>query len=330
MRLRIVAVARLLDAPGGPRHVARDASAQPATGGATPRVADNPRNVGDSRRPGAAAHSHGDAAMRAGAWRQMAPALTAGALAVLLAGCASTPVGAPPEGLPTVPPPASEPGAAPEATPAPGTPAKPAKPAPPPAATPAPIRPAAPNSLVTPALVPARFADLPGWDDDDPREAWPALLRSCGALRSRAEWSVACADAARVDASDKPAVRKYFADHFTPWRVRNADASTAGLATGYYEPLLTASRSRAGRFTVPLYAPPDDLIGIDLGDSQPDLKDTLKGLRLRGRLSSMADGRKLLIPYWTRAELMTGAGASSLAGKALVWVEDPIEAFFLQ
>jgi len=253
--------------------------------------------------------------------------LLALAATLVLAACASKPMSTPVEPPTPAPitgqPGESTPGAVP---PAPGAPATPTAPGPRPTAP----RPGAPASLVTPSMVAARFADLPGWDDDDTREAWPALLRTCAALRTRAEWAAACADAPRVDAADKLAVRKYFADHFTPWRLRNADAGTAGLATGYYEPLLTASRTRAGRFTVPLYAPPDDLIGIDLGDSQPDLKDTLKGLRLRGRLSAMADGRRLLIPYWTRAELTTGAGASALAGKALVWVEDPIEAFFLQ
>ncbi|WP_051378911.1 murein transglycosylase A [Derxia gummosa] len=259
-----------------------------------------------------------------------ARALLALAGALFVAGCATQSAGGPPDGLPVEPgpagaepAPAAEPGT-PSPTPA-GTPTRPAKPSPAPRPAPG-----APASLVTPAMVPARFADLPGWDDDDPREAWPALQRTCGALRGRAEWATACAGAARIDASDKTAVRRYFSEHFTPWRIRNADAGTTGLATGYYEPMLTASRTRSARFGVPLYAPPDDLIGIDLGDSQPDLKDTLKGLRLRGRLSTLADGRKLLIPYWTRAELMTGAGAGALVGKAIVWVEDPIEAFFLQ
>jgi membrane-bound lytic murein transglycosylase A len=48
----------------------------------------------------------------------------------------------------------------------------------------------------------------------------------------------------------------------------------------------------------------------------------LKGMRLRGRLV----GNKV-VPYPTRAELVR---THTLAGKELLWVDDPIEAFFLQ
>jgi len=70
---------------------------------------------------------------------------------------------------------------------------------------------------------------------------------------------------------------------------------------------------------VPLYAAPDDLLTIDLTDLYPELK----GKRLRGRV----DGRKV-VPYWPRADIEQGK--APLDGKALVWVEDPVDAFFLQ
>lgn len=64
---------------------------------------------------------------------------------------------------------------------------------------------------------------------------------------------------------------------------------------------------------------PDDLLVVDLGDLYPELKS----FRLRGRL----DGRKV-VPYWSRAELTRQEGR--LAGKAFLWIDDPIELFFLQ
>jgi membrane-bound lytic murein transglycosylase A len=68
-----------------------------------------------------------------------------------------------------------------------------------------------------------------------------------------------------------------------------------------------------------LYAPPDDLLVVELADLYPELK----GKRVRGRV----DGRRV-VPYWTRAEI--DAGKASIAGKALVHVTDPVDAFFVQ
>ncbi len=97
------------------------------------------------------------------------------------------------------------------------------------------------------------------------------------------------------------------------------DGSDVGRATGYYEPLLKGSRVRTDRYRYPLYAPPDDLLTIELGEILPELKTE----RVRGRL----DGKRV-VPYWSRAEIE--AGKASLSGRELVWVDDPVEAFFLQ
>src|SRR6185312_13132892 len=48
-----------------------------------------------------------------------------------------------------------------------------------------------------------------------------------------------------------------------------------------------------------------------------------KGKRVRGRL----DGRRV-VPYWPRAEI--DAGKANTEDKALVYVSDPVDAFFLQ
>jgi membrane-bound lytic murein transglycosylase A len=90
------------------------------------------------------------------------------------------------------------------------------------------------------------------------------------------------------------------------------------LITGYYEPILKGSRTPTATFRTPLYAAPDDLLTIDLGELYPDLK----GRRLRGRVQG-----KKVIPYLSRAELERSA---SLAGKEIVWVDDALDAFFLQ
>lgn len=167
-------------------------------------------------------------------------------------------------------------------------------------------------------LRPTVFTALPGWDKDDLREAWPAFMASCDVLVKKPDWKEPCNVAREVDASSKKAVRVFFEAFFTPYQVFNIDGSEEGLITGYYEPLLLGARKRGGPFQTPLYRAPDDLLTVDLAGLYPELK----GMRLRGRLV----GNKV-IPYPSRSEMTQ---ANALAGKELLWVDDPIEAFFLQ
>ena len=164
----------------------------------------------------------------------------------------------------------------------------------------------------------ARWEDVKGWGADNLAEAHGALLESCGALAKQPAWREAC-EAARALPAENAALRAFFETRFRPWRVVNPDESTEGLVTGYYEPLLRGSRERSKSFSHAIYGVPDDLLVVDLGELYPELKN----FRLRGRL----DGRRV-VPYWPRAELTPQSAA--LAGKALLWVADPIELFFLQ
>lgn len=186
--------------------------------------------------------------------------------------------------------------------------------------------PSAPQPAATPAAAPslvkssdylrrASFSDLPGWTEDDLRLTWPALLATCQALGKRAEWQEVCRLTSEVNASDESMVRRFYETQFVPHQVRNLDGTTQGTATGYYEPLLRGARSRIGPYQTALYRVPDDLLTIDLSTLYPELKN----MRLRGRLA----GGKVL-PYSSRAELMT---KDLLAGKELVWVDNPIDAF---
>lgn len=168
-------------------------------------------------------------------------------------------------------------------------------------------------------LQPARWEDLPGWKEDDLRPALRAFLQSCKVLGGQAAWQQVCAEADSAAASDGLAARRFFESRFTPFQVVNPDASREGLITGYYEPLLAGSRKRGARFPYAIYGVPDDLLVVDLGQLYPDLKD----YRLRGRL----EGRKV-VPYYSRAELEQRD--AQLAAKALLWVADPVELFFLQ
>jgi membrane-bound lytic murein transglycosylase A len=189
----------------------------------------------------------------------------------------------------------------------------------PPGPPPAPRPPDAPAAR---QLVAVAFADVPGWSDDVQSEAWPSFRAGCTVLLARpaAEiWRPACTAAAAVDGADVAAVRRFFEQQFNAYRVLDAGGLDTGLVTGYYEPLLHGSRQQDERNRYPLYAPPDDLLTIELGDLYPALKDQ----RVRGRL----DGKRV-VPYWPRADI--DAGKAAVAGRELAFVDDPVDAFFLQ
>lgn len=167
-------------------------------------------------------------------------------------------------------------------------------------------------------LKPTTFAAIPGWDKDTLREAWPAFLASCEALVKKPDWKESCTVARDVEGRSEKAVRVFFEAFFVPHQVFNPDGSDNGLVTGYYEPLLRGSRKRGGPYQTPLHRAPDDLLTVDMAGLYPELKN----MRLRGRLV----GNKI-VPYFSRAEM---AASNTLSGKELLWVDDPVEAFFLQ
>jgi len=175
-----------------------------------------------------------------------------------------------------------------------------------------------PAPIAGPVLRPVAFNAVPGWDRDDVREAWPAFLTSCEVMVKRAAWKEPCSVARTVDANNAGAIRKFFEAFFVPHQVFNPDGTDNGLITGYYEPLLNGARKRGGPYQTPLHRAPDDLLTIDLGSVYPELKN----MRLRGKVV----GNKV-VPYPARAELTQ---SPAMSGNELVWVDNPIDAFFLQ
>jgi membrane-bound lytic murein transglycosylase A len=188
--------------------------------------------------------------------------------------------------------------------------------------------PAAPPSL---RLDSVQFGELESWTQSDPRGALQAFLRSCVVLAAKAddapigglnyagtagEWRQVCNAAALVSTDSPEAARRFFESEFVPYRV--VQGSGVGLFTGYYEPQLRGSRTRHGPYQTPLYGVPGDLVNVDLGL----FRESLRGQRIVGRVT---DGR--LIPYPTRAEIESIGLAESAS---ILFVDDPIDAFFLQ
>jgi membrane-bound lytic murein transglycosylase A len=181
-------------------------------------------------------------------------------------------------------------------------------------------------------LRPLTFADLPGWQDDDPSLTLEAFRRSCAILSRRdpaaamgpagwagrvGDWSAVCA-AAEAVAPSAPAARDFFERGFAPAAITDR-GEAEGLFTGYYEPLLAGSLQPDARFAVPLHRRPPDLVAVDLGE----FDESLNGRRIAGRV---VDGR--LRPYLDRAAIDRGGLAGR--GLELLWVDDAVGKFFLQ
>ncbi len=266
--------------------------------------------------------------------------LVLGSLAALLvAACSHAPAPSPagpepggptaPGSMPGTPPPSHIPGAAPP-PPAPLPTSPTAKPLPAPVSRPANRPPLEHNKNFSRVA----WNQLPGWQTDQLNNAWAAFLENCRSVMLRTGKTAALTAPATVDAyawqktcvaaRELPAapeagqVRTFLEKWLQPWVVRGANGEAAtSVATGYYEPLVHASRERGGDFQWPLYAVPADLLTIDLGSLYPELT----GKRVRGKL----DGKRV-VPYDTRSEI----DLPERQPPAIVWVNDPVDAFFLQ
>jgi membrane-bound lytic murein transglycosylase A len=144
---------------------------------------------------------------------------------------------------------------------------------------------------------------IPGWQDDELVQAWPAWQKSCEGLLKRntrngeVNWRQACAQAGNVSSRDTQAIRRYFENNFQAYEVRNNSGSDTGLITGYYEPVMNGSQTKTSTYSVPLYAYP-----AAWKKSKPN-------------------------PGLTRAELIS---SGMLKGSEIAWVQDHVAAAFMQ
>lgn len=183
-------------------------------------------------------------------------------------------------------------------------------------------------------LKPAAFQDLPGWENENFKDVASAFGKSCARIlrqpdKSRAlgplaqagtfaDWQAVCQELATINPQNAAALRRFFESRFRPYQVSNGN-NTEGLFTGYYEASLRGNTTRSGPYQTPLYTRPSDLVMVNLGD----FREHLKGERIAGRVM---DGT--LKPYETRAQIVDGKWPHN--DKVLVWVDDPVDAFFVQ
>jgi membrane-bound lytic murein transglycosylase A len=176
------------------------------------------------------------------------------------------------------------------------------------------------------------FADLPGWADDDHAAAFAAFLASCPAVKTSAatagrtppppELLAACVHAeAERERRRRPLTRAeartFFEAEFVPHRL--AHAGPPGLLTGYFEPVVAGSRTKSAKFASPVYRRPPDLVNL--------VPDSERGA-VGNELTHARATDKGPVPYATRAEI--DAGALAGRGLELLYLESPVDTFFLQ
>ncbi|MGV3634379.1 MAG: murein transglycosylase A [Pseudorhodoplanes sp.] len=169
--------------------------------------------------------------------------------------------------------------------------------------------------------------EIKGWIEDDHGEAFSAFLASCKPILRTSEKGRAqrgetynalfdvCGRAVAALPIDEAGARHFFEQNFRPIKL-TASGETDGFFTGYYEPVVEGARWPSDIYTMPLYSRPPNLVTQRLRRSGGKSKAGKRTVK-----SATA-------PYYDRTQIEEGA----LAGRGLeiVWLKDPIDAFFAE
>jgi membrane-bound lytic murein transglycosylase A len=188
---------------------------------------------------------------------------------------------------------------------------------------------AEPLRLPNSALEPIEWNALNGWRVDDHAAAFATFLTSCRPLLRASvregdkrlmylALTQVCRQALGVGRLTDDQARLFFERKFRPLRITKLGDS-AGLLTGYYEPIVDGSRFPTGIFKVPIYRRPPDLV--------PPRNSTGPGFPNKGQ-SLRRTPSGALVPYYDRGEILDGA----LDGKHLeiCWIKNQSDALTIQ
>jgi membrane-bound lytic murein transglycosylase A len=137
--------------------------------------------------------------------------------------------------------------------------------------------------------VPVRWNELPGFAEDAMHEAWNAWLKSCE--RPMPVIGGLCGEVRRLSIAGSDEQRAWMTQRLQPYRVEPLEGGGDGLLTGYFEPVLDASRTPTATFSVPLYRPPANLAARRPWFSRQEIDSTPEArAALRGReIAYLAD-----------------------------------------
>jgi membrane-bound lytic murein transglycosylase A len=143
---------------------------------------------------------------------------------------------------------------------------------------------------------PVSWQDLPGFAEDNIYEAWNAFLKDCE--RPPATIARLCPEVRQLSIAGAQEQRGWLVQRFQPYRVETLQGAAEGLLTGYYEPMLDATRQPTALTAVPFYRPPA----------------TLNARR----------------PWYTRQEIDTSPEVrAQLRGREIAYIADPLDAMMV-
>ncbi|MEY4100199.1 MAG: hypothetical protein RL300_1370 [Pseudomonadota bacterium] len=145
---------------------------------------------------------------------------------------------------------------------------------------------------------PVAWTELPGFERDALFEAWNAWLKSCE--RPGPVFAALCPEVRRLSIGTEAEQRQWLLDRLQPYRVEPLQNEAAGgLLTAYFEPELQARRLSGAGFDVPLYQLPANLKSGQVWFSRQEM-DSLP------------------------------VAKEALRGRAIVYLNDPVQAMVLQ
>lgn len=155
---------------------------------------------------------------------------------------------------------------------------------------------AAPAAFAKSRWLPVAWNEVPGFDSDSLHEAWNAWLKNCE--RPTPAFAGLCSEVRRLSIANGDEQRAWMRAKLQPYRVEASNGNAEGLLTAYYEPQLEAARLPGNGYNVPLY-----------------------------RLPAGFGTRK---PWYSRQQIDTLPEAqAALAGRAIAWLRDPVDALVL-
>jgi membrane-bound lytic murein transglycosylase A len=157
--------------------------------------------------------------------------------------------------------------------------------------------------------LPVPLGTLPGFAADDLDGLDAAIEGQCKLKTPPAIWLSLC----KEFLTERGNLKSWISERFQAWPLLNAKGNPDGLITGYYEPIITGSRVRERESQVALYKRPADL-----------LRNRAAALAATGAAPTETGISPL---YYSRADI---ENFSLLAGQELIWVDDAVDAFFLQ
>lgn len=117
-------------------------------------------------------------------------------------------------------------------------------------------------------------------------------------------------------------LNQYILENYDIYKSTGKNETDEVLFTGYYEPSLSGSLNKQGKYQYPVFAQPTDHVLINLRkfSNDPAFRRTIVG---------RYTGENTVVPYYTRSEIGNGDVLKGQS-KVLAYVDNPIDLFFLE